>query len=234
MLDQAFEALKTYDWGTDRKLLNPIDEAVIAAHGDAAARKKLEMRLAAQLNTDVSRDAKDFLCRKLMFIGTAASVPALAELLPQEENSHMARYALERIPAREAARAMLDALPKLSGNLKIGVIGSLGVRRNKACVPALAALLTDNDEAIVRAAALALGDIGTGKAAKALAKAKPSGVEAKRAAIDASLVCAETLLARGRKAVALTLYKRLASSDQPKYVRLAATRGMLACAGKTQ
>ena len=39
MLDQAFEALKTYDWGTDRKPLEEIDEAVIASHGDAAARR---------------------------------------------------------------------------------------------------------------------------------------------------------------------------------------------------
>ena len=30
MLDQAFEALKTYDWGTDPNALKPIDEAVIA------------------------------------------------------------------------------------------------------------------------------------------------------------------------------------------------------------
>jgi HEAT repeat protein len=232
MLDQAFDALNDYDWGTDRKLLNPIDEAVVATHGDAAARENLESRLAVLLKTDLSRDAKDFLCRKLMVIGTAVSVPALAELLPQEENSHMARYALERIPAPEAARALRAALPELSGTLKIGVIGSLGVRRDRASVPALAELLGDGDEAIVRAAALALGDIGNRKAARALVSAKPSGVEAQRAAIDASLLCAETLLAKGKKAVALTVYKRLAGPDQPKHVRLAATRGMLACAGK--
>ena len=231
MLDQAFDALKDYDWGTDRKLLNPIDEAVVATHGDAAAREKLETRLATLLKSDLSRDAKDFVCRKLMVIGTAVSVPALAELLPQEDNSHMARYALERIPAPEAARALREALPKLSGKLKIGVIGSLGVRKDRASLSALTALLGDGDEATVRAAALALGDIGTRKAARALAEAKPSGVEAQRATADASLLCAETLLARGKKAVALAVYKRLAKPDQPKHVRLAATRGMLACAG---
>src|SRR6185503_11166877 len=99
MLDQAFEALKSYDWGTDRNLLNPIDEAVIAVHGNDAASKELETRLAAVLKTAVSRDAKDFVCRKLMIIGTGASVPTLAEMLPDKDNSHMARYALERIPA---------------------------------------------------------------------------------------------------------------------------------------
>ena len=35
MLDQAFEALKTYDWGQDKAVLNPIEEAVVATYGDA-------------------------------------------------------------------------------------------------------------------------------------------------------------------------------------------------------
>src|SRR5690349_10488944 len=109
MLDQAIDALKTYDWGADMIPLDPINEAVITTRGDAAARKNLESRLAAVLKTDASRDAKDFVCRKLMLIGTAESVPALAELLPHAENSHMARYALERIPGPEASQALRDA-----------------------------------------------------------------------------------------------------------------------------
>ncbi len=233
MLDQAFEALNSYDWGTDRSALNPIDEAVVATHGDAAARLELENRLAAVLKTDVSRDAKDFVCRKLMVIGTAASVPALAELLPQDEHSHLARYALERIPAPEAAQAMRDALPKLSGVLKVGVIGSLGVRQDVASVPALSAMLGEADAAVASAAAFALGAIRTPEAAKALAKVKPAGGDLKLAATDASLACAEELLTDGKKVEALTIYKGLASADQPKHVRLAATRGMLACAGQT-
>ena len=41
-------------------------------------------------------------------------------MLPDENLSHMARYALERIPAPEAAQALRDAVPDLSGRLKIG------------------------------------------------------------------------------------------------------------------
>jgi len=232
MLDQAFDALKTYDWGADRKALNPIDEAVIATRGDAAARKDLEARLAATLATDVSRDAKDYVCRTLMVMGTAASVPALAELLPQKDHSHMARYALERIPAPEAAKALRDALAKLGGALKVGVIGSLGVRRDAASVPALAILLGDGDAAVARSAALALGVIRGPEAAKTLLQFKAENADVKAAITNASLECAEGLLADGRKAEALALYKRLAGEDQPKHIRLAATRGMLACAGK--
>ena len=33
MLDDAFEALKSYDWGTDRAPVAPIETAVTASHG---------------------------------------------------------------------------------------------------------------------------------------------------------------------------------------------------------
>src|ERR1035438_5040394 len=80
-LDKAFDALTTFDWGTDRNALKPIDEAVVATRGDAAAHKALETRLAAVLKTTAPRAAKDFVCRKLTVIGTAESAPALAALL---------------------------------------------------------------------------------------------------------------------------------------------------------
>lgn len=232
MLDKAFEALQKFDWGTDYNALKSIDEAVVATHGDAAARQELETRLADVLKSDVSRDAKDFVCRKLTVIGTAASVPALAELLPQNEHSHMARYALERIPAPEAAQALRDALPNVENSLKVGVISSLGVRRDTDSVPALAELLSDADAAVARAAAVALGDVRNAAAAQALSGAKPNDATAKLAAIDSTLACAEEFLSDGKKLEALSIYKGLVSADQPKHVRLAATRGMLACAGK--
>jgi hypothetical protein len=226
-LAKAFETLKTYDWGQDRNLLNPIDEAVAATHGDAAKRKELENRLAAVLKTDVSYDSKQFVCRKLMVIGTALSVPTLAALLTDEKLSHMARYALERIPAVEAGNALRGALAKTKGELKVGVIASLGVRDEDASVAPLAALLGDSNAAIAGAAAVALGVICSPAAAKALAGAKPTPIVA-----DASLACAEGLLADGKKADALATYKRLMIGTKSKLVKLAATRGMLACVGK--
>ncbi len=52
-LDKAFETLKTYDWGNDRSALQALDDAVAAAHGDAAARKTLETRLVAVVSGEV-------------------------------------------------------------------------------------------------------------------------------------------------------------------------------------
>lgn len=234
ILDQAFEALKTYDWGADRSALNPLDEAVVATRENAEARQALETRLADALKTDMSRDAKDVVCRLLMVVGTAASVPTLAAMLADEQLAHMARYALERIPAPEAAQALRDALGQLSGALRVGVIGSLGARRDAESVPALAALLGDGDPAVVCAALYALGDIRTPEAAEALAKCDAPSAETQRAATDASFACAEKLLVDGKQAEALAVYKRFANDDQPKHVKLAATRGILACAGQSQ
>jgi HEAT repeat protein len=232
MLDEAFEALKTYDWGADSAPLAAIDEAVLASGEDPSVQRDLESRLAAVLAMDVPRDAKDFACRKLMVVGTAASTAALAQLLSSEENAHMARYALERMPVPEASQVLRDALPNLAGTLQIGVISSLGVRKDAASISALTKLLGDSNAEISRAAAIALGDIGSADAGQALAAAKPSAPETELAATDGLLACAESLLAAGKKANALAIYQKMAGQEQPKHIRLAATRGMLACAGK--
>jgi HEAT repeat protein len=231
MFEQAFEALKTYNWGQDTKVLQPIRDAVVASYGNSDERKSLEERLAAVLETDVSYDAKQFVCRQLMVIGTAASVPKLAALLTDPKLSHVARYALERIMVPEATRALRDALGRTDGKLKIGVIGSLGVRGEADSVASIAALLEDEDAAIARSAAIALGAIHSPAAAKALADAKVKA-DVKMDVADASLACAESLLAAGNKVEALSIYRRLLGGDPPKHVKLAATRGMIACAGK--
>jgi hypothetical protein len=236
-IEKAFENLKTFDWGVDyktyRELLGPIEDAVPATHGDAAARKELEVKLAAVLPTGASRAAKDFVGRKLAIIGTAESVPALAALLPDRELSHMARYALERIPAAEAGKALRDALATTNGGRKAGVIGSLGARRDTACIAELAALVGDSNARIALAAATALGDIGTAESAKALQDAQPATDPVKSRVADARLTAAERLLAAGDKAAAQAVYKSLVGSTV-KSVRLAATRGLLLASGKKE
>ena len=226
-LDAAFESLKSYNWGSDARALDPLEDAAVAALGDAAARKALEARLAAVLEADVSRDAKDFVCRVLRKMGSADSVPALARLLPDKELSHMARYALERIQDPAAGSALREALPKVAGPLKAGVAGSLGARRDAAAVPSLIQLLGDGDAATVAAAAAALGEIATLEAASALtAVGKKAPAAARPAVIDGALRAAESLAAAGKKADAAAVYRACAGDDMPEQVRLAAKRGL--------
>jgi HEAT repeat protein len=234
MLDKAFDALKSYDYGKDRNALMPIDDAAAKAKNDAAACKDLEGKLLEALKGDLKPDGRDYICRKLMLVGGAACVPTLAAMLTDKDTAHMARYALERIPGAEAATALREALAKASGAQKIGVITSLGARRDDASVDALAALVGAGDAALSRAAALALGAIRNPHAAAALSKAKPEADAGKSATTDATLACAEALLKAGSKGDAAAIYKSLMTESAPKHVKLAATRGLLACAGKKE
>jgi HEAT repeat protein len=232
-VNQALETLKTYDWGDDRNALNPIDQAIVAAQGNPAALKPLEKKLVALLAAGISRSALDYVCRKLRVIGTSQSVEALADLLPAEDTSHIARYALERIPDEKAIEAMRDALPKVSSKLKPGIIGSLGVRRDKKSIMVISKLLGHSDIQVAKAAAQSLGLIGTSATAKELSQfAKKASANMKVPVADACLVCAEQLLADGEKPEAIALYKELRGDDQPSHVKAAAMKGMLTAATK--
>ena len=232
-LDKALETLKTYDWGTDREALKPIDQAIVATHDDTAARKALEKSLVDALAGGISRSAQDYVCRKLRIVGTTQSVEALAVLLPAEDTSHIARYALERIPDEKAAKAMRDALPKVSKKLKPGIIGSLGVRRDKKSIMVFSKLLGDSDIQVAKVAAQSLGLISTSAAAKELSKfAKKASANMKLPVADACLVCAEQLLADGKKSEAVALYKELKGDDKPSHVKAAAMKGILTAATK--
>jgi hypothetical protein len=230
MLNAALSALEKYDWGTETSVVAPIEDAVAATHDNAAARAELEAQLVGVLKSGASRDAKDYVCRKLATIGTAASVPTLAALVVDKNHSHMARYALERIPDASAGQALNDALGRVDGDLKIGIISSLGSRREAAAVAALGGLLSQANAAISKAAALALGTVGSAEAASTLQQ-NAAGATAKPAVIDGLLSCAEALLASNQTAAALTIYQSL-KGDPSRLVHLAATRGLLACAAK--
>jgi hypothetical protein len=76
-----------------------------------------------------------------------------------------------------------------------------------------------------------LGDIRTIEASQALAQCSSTDEAVVSAVTDASLSCAESLLAAGNKAAALPIYKKYSSAEQ-KHVQLAAKRGLLSALGK--
>ena len=229
MLDQALEALKTYEWGVDPKAVKSIQDAVVASHGDAAARKKLESTLAKVLGTDIPRAAKDIVCRALKTIGTAHSVPAIAKLLHDEELSHMARHALETNDSPEAAKALVGAIDKAPKKIKIGIISSLGARGVGVPVAPLAKALSDKDADISTAGALALGAIGSADAVKALGSAKVNDTN-KIAVCDAMLQCAENMLAHGKKSGAKAIYGTVLKIGPTEAAKIAANLGIKASA----
>jgi HEAT repeat protein len=167
-------------------------------------------------------------CQRIGELGAKEAVPALSALLSNEHLNMYARYGLEPIGDSSADAALRAALPKLKGNLLIGVINSIGKRKDGKSGPALAKLVYDPDPEVARAAAAALGKIGGVSAMKELQTAlgKTSGM-VRMAVADAALVCAERLIEEGQRDEALGLYTALTATDVPKPVRLAAMHGII-------
>jgi len=160
--------------------------------------------------------------------GSKEAVPALAALLSDEHLNVYARYGLEPINDPSVDDALRSALTRLKGNLQIGVINSINKRRDAKASPVLVKMIYGSDQAVAQAAAAALGSIGGVANMKELKTAlgKTSGLT-RLAVGDASLVCAERLLADGKRAEALEFYAFLGAPDVPKAVRLAAMNGII-------
>ena len=192
-------------------------------------RAEEERQLIATLQSaDRPEQAKVVACHRLAVIGTKAAVPALAALLADEKLAHMARYALEPMADPAAAAALREALGRLHGPLLIGVINSLGFRRDSEAAPALAGLLAGADEPVATAAAAALGRIGSTEAALQLQNALNSASGRRQVAfVDATLTCAGMLAAERNPREAVAIYDRLCGPEFPDHIRLAAMGGAI-------
>jgi hypothetical protein len=106
-----------------------------------------------------SEFAKAKACQRLAAVGDESAVPAVAALLSAPRLSHYARTALEPMPGPAADRALRDALGSLDDNLLVGVINSIGWRRDAEALPALAALRHGHDANVAAAATSAISRI---------------------------------------------------------------------------
>ena len=227
-LQELLGKVKTYDWGQSRLVLTEVSEAVKKAHGNKAELAKVEKALLGVLDSDAKRAGKQFVCRELSIIGTEQSVPTLAKMLANEETSDMARYALERIPGSAVDEALRGSLRKAKGNARIGIINSLGQRRDKGAVRNLRRILGRPNQETATAAAAALGRIADSQAAEVLAEAKnKAGGKLLLVVLDAYLKCADQLVADGNKIKAMAIYKELQKEGMPKPIRTAALTGMI-------
>lgn len=180
-------------------------------------------------SADASRKEKVDACRLLTFIATKKAVPTLVELLSDENMNHMARYALEPIDDSSVDDALLEALGKLKGKPLVGVIGSIGVRRDSRAIKPMAKMLRDSDTLVALAAARSLGNIGTFEAAKVLqeALAKSSG-DLKLAICEGLFRCAEKLDSKQ----AIAIYDQLRALKSPHQARAGGLRGAIIARGK--
>jgi HEAT repeat protein len=199
--------------------------AASAGKDDNAPAKSRESQLLAALKSSSSEKDKADACLELARIGTRDSVAPLAELLRDEKLGHMARYALEPIPDPAVDDALRDALGKLKGRQLVGVIGSIGVRRDVKAAEGLCKLLKNEDADVAQAAGRALGSLGTPAAVKELEKALAEAPAANQSALCEGLFrCAESLSAHGQRTEALAIYDRLTRPEVPRQIRDGAAR----------
>jgi HEAT repeat protein len=185
------------------------------------------------LNSNASEKEKDDACRQLAVVGSEAAVPALARLLADERFNHLARYALEAIPGPGVDVALRAGLTSLRGRSLVGVVGSLGVRRDQRAVKPLARLLADDDPEVVQAAARALGSIASPDSIKVLQTSIPHAAIVNQPAFgEAIFRGAEAMTAIGKTKRALSVYEQLTEMTRlPTQIRAAALRGEIIAPG---
>ncbi|MFM8281980.1 MAG: HEAT repeat domain-containing protein [Planctomycetaceae bacterium] len=204
-----------------------------AAGQRPAGRSDKEREQLAILRGTGAEADKALACKMLAIHGSADAVNDLATLLANERLSSWARIALEAIPDPAAGEALRRAAGTLGGLPLIGVIHSLGVRRDAAAVPMLSTKLADGDAAVASAAAHALGLVGDGPATAALRAALPRAQGAVRSAVAEALVrCAERSLAGGNNTEAIAIYDEVRAADVPAQRKIEATRGAILALGE--
>ena len=229
-LEKLLTGVAAYKDGGSAEALFQLDAVAARASRDPKQARPLAKRLAKLLeDAEVSREAKIFVCRKLYLVAGHEQVPALARLLDDPELSHMARYVLQPMDDPAVDPALRQALGRLEGKLLIGLVNTIGERRDREATGALVTLLGDGDEAVVVGAAAALGKIGGARAAEAIAAARTRAKGRLRADLtQAWLACADSLRRAGSTQEAAGVFQTLLARSERHPVRVAALRGRVA------
>ncbi len=201
--------------------------AASAGAGDGPDTSR-EKELLAVLRSDAPAAEKAITCKRLAIHGSSVAVPDLARLLPDAQLASWARIALEAIPGAAADEALREATDSLEGQLLVGAINSIGVRRDADAVDALTAHLQSQDPEVASAAAVALGRIGNDDAAKSLRQSLTVAPANVRSAVaEGCVLCAERFLSEGGSVEAAEIYDEVRQADVPQQRVLEATRGAI-------
>jgi len=229
-VDAVLEAVAGYELDQSRAGLSAVEKMVNNSAGEPVLREQLTAKMVAMLGSEASIECKKFLCKQLSLIGSVNEAPALAALLGDKDLSLAARSALARIPGDQVLSALREASKKLTGKQLIGVINTLGDRRDESAVDIISKYMTDKDADVVSAAIDALGKIGNVAAGAALSDAKTTLPEKMQPLLRSPLLrYAEQLTAAGKNKEAEAIYWPLCAPKEPKNVRVGAFRGMVSC-----
>jgi HEAT repeat protein len=230
-LEAILKDLRTYDTSDVGPAMR-LRAYVFSHKDDAQSRRETEAALLEFIQGSPAPGGLMAACRALRLIGGPDSVPVLAALVLKPETTDAARFALERIPADEAGRALAAALDKTQGEVKRGIVFSLGERAEPAAVPALERLAAGKDAQLAADAVKALGKTGGPEAVRALtATLGKAGPRLKAEAASALLLSAAGLAKSGDGAGAAGVYDKLLAANLPAVIRQAAFKGRIEAAG---
>jgi HEAT repeat protein len=233
-LDDLLAQTARWQYETSRQPLQGLSEVVAKAQSSPAGIRAIEQKFIAFLKSDATPGGKDFICKQLSVMGSEASVPVLIALLADPKTADLGRYALERIPGPGVDRALRDALPANRDRTRIGIVNTLGVRRDAASVAALRPLALGSQPAEASAALFALAKIADPASLAVLSEAQGKTTGAAHAdAAEAWLQAANRLTERGNAVSAVPIFRTLYATKDPGTVQAAALHG-LANAGGAQ
>lgn len=202
--------------------LQPWTLLILAASFAFTCRADESSALATLSDSTTDLHAKAMACDELGRVGTGKAVPPLAKLLADVQLHDYARDALERIPDAGAGKALVDALGNLKGDLQIGVIISLGDRREATAVSALSKMAGQPDT-VGASAVSSLAKIASDDAGKVITKLLSSNnATVKTNAAHAALKAAQRMDKAGNEKGAKKLRSAVAKSDVPAFLKAAA------------
>lgn len=232
----AVAAFEKYDYGEDRAFVLVIDQAIRQTVNKEERRNRLANALAAEAtNADRTFAARDIALRKLGEMGAGAQAEKIEDLLADKDPkiAERARQTIEAIPGDKADKALLKALDKVSGNVKIGIIHSLGNRQVNAAVKPLTAIARSNDVPQAQAAMLSLGNIANDAAGQALLDdIRPP--DAAREAWFAAMNDAAATIGKKNTKLSERLFNRVLQLGEKSPARLAAFKGLAVLQDQTE
>ncbi|MFB3904656.1 MAG: HEAT repeat domain-containing protein [Acidobacteriota bacterium] len=234
-ISSLLEQARSYDFGKDSQALVALEQRIVTESKSEPSRISIAQKLGTELRRpDTTKGFKQFICRQLALTGTAAEVPFLAELLADPDLSDMARYALARIDDPRSDVVLRAALPGARGKILLGIIDTIGNRRDADASDQLVQMLSSPEPAVQAAVVTALGRVASSAAAEALRRrAETLPAPLPDGLADACLVAAERLSATPlREAHTLALSEQLLRAVFRKtttpHFKAAALKGLLA------
>ena len=231
-LDDLLAQAAKWQYETSRQPLQALSEAVAKAQSSPAGIRAMEQKFIAFLKSDATPGGKDFICKQLSVMGSEASVPVLTAMLADPKTADLGRYALERIPGPGVDRALRETLAKTRDKTRVGIVNTLGIRRDAASAAALRPLALGSQPAEASAALFALAKIADPGSLAVLSEAQGKTTGAVHAdAAEAWLQAANRLTERGDAASAVPIFKALYATGDPGTVQAAALSGLAHASG---